>query len=102
MNEQYQSPQSMLPTSTLATISMIAGILGFIAFPVVGSIVAIWTGYAARKETRAVPPIAGGDGMATAGIVMGWIQVGLAFVSLCCFVVYFVFIAGTIGWTLNQ
>ncbi|RJP54899.1 MAG: DUF4190 domain-containing protein [Anaerolineaceae bacterium] len=102
MNEQYQSPQPILPTSTLATISMIAGILGFVAFPVIGSIVAIWTGYEARKETRAVPPVAGGDGMASAGIVMGWIQIGLAVIGLCCFALYFVFIAGAVGISLNQ
>ena len=42
--------------------------------PVIGSIVALWAGYSARKETRAIPPTASGDGMATAGIVMGWIS----------------------------
>jgi len=44
-----------------------------------------------------VPPVASGDGMATAGIVMGWIQVGLAVVSICCFIAYMVVIAGWIG-----
>jgi hypothetical protein len=86
-----------LPTSTLAVISLISAILGFFALPVIGPVVALFTGYAARNETRAVPPTAGGDGLATAGIVMGWIQVGLAVIGVCCFIGYFVFIVGAIS-----
>ena len=87
----------VLPSSTLAIVSLIAGILGFFGLPIIGSIVAIWAGYTARQETRAVPPRASGDGMATAGIVMGWIQVGLAVVAICCFVAYFVFVIGLVS-----
>ena len=76
MNQQ-NLPQytnyAILRSSTLATVSLIAGILGFMMLPVIGSIVALWAGYAARKETRSVPPTASGDGLATAGIVMGWV-----------------------------
>jgi hypothetical protein len=86
-----------LPTSTMAVISLIAGILGFIALPIVASIVALITGYAARNETRAIPPTASGDGLATAGIVMGWIQVGLTVIGVCCTIAYFVFIVGAIA-----
>lgn len=86
-----------LPTSTLATISLIAGILGFAGLPIIASIAAIWTGYAARAETRSIPPKASGDGMATAGIIMGWIQIGLAVVAICCFIAYFVFVIGLVS-----
>lgn len=86
--------QPVLPQSTMAIVSLIAGIAGFSFLPVIGSIVAIITGYAARKETRSVPPTASGDGMATAGIIMGWVQVGLAVVSLCCFAAWFLFVGG--------
>jgi len=100
MNQQNY-PQNMnynvLPSSTLAIVSLVAGILGFTAMPVIGSIVAIWAGYAARNETRSVPPKASGDGMATAGIVMGWIQIGLAVIGLCCMLAYFVFVVGAVG-----
>ncbi len=99
MNEQNnsQTPNNILPSSTLALVSLIAGILGFTFFPIIASIVAIWTGYEARKETRSVPPKASGDGMATAGIIMGWIQIGLAVVSICCVAIYFIVIVGWIG-----
>jgi hypothetical protein len=105
MNQQNY-PQNMnynvLPSSTLAIVSLVAGILGFTAMPIIGSIVAIWAGYAARNETRSIPPKASGDGMATAGIVMGWIQIGLAIVGLCCVLAYFVFIVGAVGIWGNQ
>ena len=105
MNQQ-NLPQytnyGVLPSSTLATVSLIAGILGFIMLPVIGSVVALWTGYAARKETRAIPPTASGDGMATAGIVMGWIQMGLVIIGACCLVLYFGFFAALIGSSFSQ
>jgi hypothetical protein len=53
---------TVLPASTLAVVSLIAGILSFVMIPVIGSIVALWAGYAARKETRATPPTASGVG----------------------------------------
>ena len=98
---QQNYPQNMnfnvLPTSTMAIVSLVAGIIGFVALPVIGSIVAIITGYATRKETRALPPTAAGDGLATAGIVMGWIQIALAVIGICCAIAYFGFFAALIA-----
>lgn len=105
MNQQnypQNASYTVLPSSTLATISMIAGILGFLMFPVIASVVAIWTGYEARKETRSVPPKATGDGMATAGIVMGWIQIGLFVITICCVVAYFGFFATIFASSFNN
>ena len=105
MNSQDYQPNygsPILPTSTLAIVSMISGILVFTAFPLLGSIVAVWTGYEARKETRAEPPRAAGDGMATAGIVMGWIGIGLAVVGICCVIAYFGFFATLIATSTIQ
>jgi hypothetical protein len=95
MNEQnpYPDPYNMAvpPTSTLAIVSVIAGIIGFSAMPIVGGIVALITGYMARKETKATPPTASGDSLAVAGIIMGWLQIGLAVVSICCLAATFIF-----------
>ena len=100
MNQQID-PQNVsnnvLPTSTLAMVSLVAGVLGFTMLPIIGSIVAILTGYSARKETRAVPALVSGDGLATAGIIMGWIQVGLWVVGCCCFIAFFVIVMGAVG-----
>lgn len=96
----YSQPPSyspVLPTSTLAIVSLIAGILGFAGFPIIGSIIAIVTGMMARQETRSEPPRASGDGMATAGIVMGWIQIALAGCLICGLIAYFFVIIFIIG-----
>ena len=101
MNQMNQ-PQEInyatpLPSSTLAIVSLVAGILGFTVLPIIASIVALITGYMARQETRAIPPRASGDGMATAGIIMGYIQIGLGVIGICCALAYFLFIAVAIG-----
>ena len=104
MNEQSQSQNmnyNILPTSTMAIVSLIAGIAGFSFLPVIGTIVALITGYSARNETRAVPPTASGDGLATAGIVMGWVQVGLSILGICLFILFFGFFASLIGISVN-
>ena len=84
----------VLPSSTLAIVSLVSAILGFTFMPVIGTIVALITGYMARSETRSVPPRASGDELATAGIIMGWVQVGLFVIGICCLIAYFVFIVG--------
>jgi hypothetical protein len=93
----YTLPPAALPTSGLAIASLVTGILGFVLAPLICSIIAIVTGYSARKETRAVPPTASGDGMATAGIIMGYIQLGLVVVAVCCLVAYLVGMFGLLG-----
>jgi Domain of unknown function (DUF4190) len=93
----YLPPVAPLPTSGLAIASLVTGILGFMLLPIICSIIAILSGYAARKETRANPPIASGDGLASAGIIMGYIQLGLIAIGLCCFLAYAVFFLGILG-----
>jgi hypothetical protein len=51
-----ESTPPTLPTSTLALVSLISGIVGILFLPVVGGVAAIVTGNMARKETRAFPP----------------------------------------------
>jgi hypothetical protein len=90
-NPQYLAP---LPTSTLAIVSLVAGIAGFTILPFIAGIIAIAAGYMARSETRSIPPKAGGDGLATAGIILGIIQLVLAVVTICCIALYFLFVGG--------
>ena len=97
MDQQNVPPTSnadLLPTSTLAIVSLVSGVLGFTFVPVIGTIVALITGYMARRETRSIPARVSDDGLATAGIIMGWIQVALIVVGVCCAIAYFVFMVG--------
>ncbi len=90
------SPYTPLPASGLAIASLVTGILGFMG-PVVFSLVALLTGYAARKETRSIPPRAAGDGLATAGIIMAYVQLGLAVLICACIGIYFLVTLGLVG-----
>jgi hypothetical protein len=72
-------------TSGLAIASLVLGIVGLVAVPLVASIIAIVLGKSAQRDIRRDPRL-GGDGLASAGIVLGWIGVGLVVVGLLLFV----------------
>jgi len=72
----------------MAVVSLIMGILGWTALPFIGSVAAIITGHLARAEIRRRPLELEGDGMALAGLILGWIIVigsllALVVVLLC-------------------
>lgn len=91
------------PTSNTALISMILGIVSLgmftlllctfflMPFSVVFGIPAVILAYNARKEIRASGGQLGGEGMAKAGLIMGWINIALsvlAAVGICSFFVF--------------
>ena len=82
-NPYQQTPSLMPPNSTLAMVSMIAGIVGWVLAPLLGSLVAIVTGHMAKREIRESMGRLGGDGMATAGLVMGYLQLVPALLCIC-------------------
>ena len=71
------------PSSTTAIISLVAGILGLTLIPTIGSIVAVITGSMAKKEIRESGGVLGGEGMANAGIIIGWIGIVLTVLAIC-------------------
>ncbi len=68
----YQPPT---PNSTTAIISLISGIVGMTILPFLGSIVAVITGHMAKNEIRKSMGQIGGNGMATAGLIMGYLVI---------------------------
>ena len=68
-------------TSGKAIASLVLGIGGFVIFPVVLSILAIVFGRSAKREIAERPGL-GGNGLATAGIVLGWVGVALTVVAV--------------------
>lgn len=76
-------------TSTLAIVSLIAGILGWSLLPFLGSIGAIITGHMARAEIRREPQRLDGDGFAVTGLILGWLSVALWIVGILVFVLFF-------------
>ena len=63
--------------SALAIVSLVCGILGVLPFPVVASVAAVVTGHLARAGIRREPERYEGDGMAVAGLVLGYLMLGL-------------------------
>lgn len=90
-SQQQFPPPVAAQTSTMAIVSLIAGILSWFMLPVVGAVVAVITGNMAKKEIRASGGLLTGDGLATAGLVLGWIQLGLTLVGVCVAVIFLVF-----------
>ena len=85
-------------TSTLAIISLVAGILGWTLLPLLGSVGAIITGHMARGEIRRSAGAIDGDGFAIAGLVLGWGSVIVAILSVLLVVVFFGGIAALLAW----
>jgi hypothetical protein len=63
-------------TEGLAITSLVLGIAGFAICPLVCHILAIVLGTQARNKIRNDPTL-GGDGLARAGVILGWVGVGL-------------------------
>ena len=100
MSEQVSSYRPAAPTSTLAVVSLVFGILAWCVLPFVGAIVAIVCGHLARSEIRNSHPDQhqDGDGMAVAGLVLGYVQLISGIVA--AFVLIAVLFAGFsfFGW----
>ena len=82
-----QEPAGWRPvTHTLAILSLVLSILGLFPpiLPLVGPIAAVVTGTIARKEIRDHPELYSGEGTARAGVILGWVGIGLA--VLACLV----------------
>jgi thiol:disulfide interchange protein len=96
----YHASQSPVSNSnSLAVVSLVFGILAWCVLPIVGAIVAIVCGHLARGEIRRAPPDAPleGDGMALAGLVLGYVQ--LVFAVLAMLLVFGLFFLGFhTGW----
>ena len=83
-------------TSSLAVISLIFGVLAYVVLPGIGALVAVICGHSARAEIRRSPPGSiEGDGMALAGLILGWIQIACAIIAI---VLAILIIAGAIAF----
>ena len=85
-------------TSTLAVVSLVAGILGWTLLPLIGSLGAIITGHMARGEIRRSAGAIDGNGYAIAGLVLGWGSVIVSIVGVLLVVMFFGGIAALLGW----
>ena len=79
-------------TSTTAVVSLVFGVICWVAIPLLGALIAIVCGHVARGEIRRAPPGSmDGDGMAIAGLLLGYLH--LVFVVAAVAIV-FMFLGG--------
>lgn len=86
-------------TSSLAVVSLIFGILAYVFLPGIGALVAVICGHTARSEIRRAP--AGtieGDGLALAGLVLGWIQIACGVIVLALAALLLAGVIAFHGW----
>lgn len=77
------------PNSSMAVVSLVFGILGWTLLPFLGSLVAVITGHMARGEIRRAAGHLEGDGLAVAGLVLGWVSLALWLLGIALFILFF-------------
>jgi hypothetical protein len=81
MNAEFTTTRTS--THALAIVSLILSLLGLTPIlPLIGSIGGIITGVIARREIRANPEKYSGDGVALAGVILGWIGIALVILGV--------------------
>ena len=84
--------QAAQRTSGYAVASLVLGIAGFLVFPLIPSILAVIFGQKAKEEIRANAAV-GGEGLATAGVVLGWVGIAISAIFLVLgFLVFLAFV----------
>ena len=82
-----QQPYTTIPTqpkdSTLALLSMIFGIAAYVILPFIGAIAAVILGHMGKSEIKKSAGMLKGNGMATAGLILGYVQLGVFVLSIC-------------------
>lgn len=95
MSQNYDynagQPSGYAPrTSVTAVASLILSILGLIqVLPFIGSIGGLILGYAARNEIAHGKGTVTGEGLAQAGVILGWVGIGLAIIGICLIALMF-------------
>jgi hypothetical protein len=87
MNQPYTPlPPTGPRTSTMAIISLIGGITGWTILPFLGALVGIIFGHIAKSEIKKSGGMVTGNGMATAGLIMGYLSIALGLCLVCVWI----------------
>ena len=76
------------PTNVLSIVSLVTGILGFSFAPFLGSIAAVITGHIALHQIKRTQEQ--GRGMALAGLIMGYVVLGLFVIGTALLIFLFI------------
>jgi hypothetical protein len=79
----YQQPYGPSETNLLSIISLISGILAWLGIFGLGGLVAVITGHMAKGQIASSAGRQTGDGLATAGLVLGYLNLALFVLGIC-------------------
>lgn len=84
---QHPSPPpygSSPQTNGLAIASLVLSILGLVGMlPLLGTILGLIFGYSAKRQIAQSRGSQGGEGLAQAGVIIGWVTLGLYALVAC-------------------
>ena len=76
----YRAPYAVArPTNSLAVVSLVASIAGWVMLPIVGPVVGVVCGHMARRQIRETGE--DGDGLAMGGLVLGYASLAMTCVG---------------------
>lgn len=84
------------PTTSYATTSLIMGVLGWTLIPIVGGIIAVITGHLAKKDIRQSEGLLGGDGIASAGLFLGYLNLAVGLCACLALLLFPALLAGVL------
>jgi hypothetical protein len=73
------------PNSNMAIVSLVLSILGWTALPGIGAIAGVITGHMAKREINESMGELGGEGLANAGLIIGYVNLAL---GLCACLIF--------------
>jgi hypothetical protein len=81
-------------TNVMAIVSLVSGIASWVVLPFIGAIVAIIAGHVARGQINSSHGAETGDGLALAGLILGYLHL---IMSCAGFLLFLLFFGGLIG-----
>jgi hypothetical protein len=90
----YGTPYPTGPkTNALAIVSLISSLVGLFIIPILASIVGVITGHMSLSQIKRTGE--NGHGMALAGVIIGWVSLGLWVIGIILFIWFFAALAAS-------
>lgn len=80
-------PAATGTTSGMAIASLVLSLLGFVILPLIGPVLGVIFGHMALGEIKRANGAVQGQGLAMAGLIIGYIEIGLALLACVFFVI---------------
>jgi len=84
----YGPPPAIAHTSGKAIFSLVAGIASWFFCPGLASLLAVITGHMAKGEIRNSGGYVTGDGLATVGLILGYLNIALSLMGICLSILF--------------